>query len=66
MARRELTRAEAEERAALVGYLRRLLNQFDDREAPWGEDALAKASAEEIERLVGVTMAVISQEATGQ
>lgn len=59
-------RSRERERAALVGYLRRLLNQFDDREAPWGEDALAKASAEEIERLVGVTMAVISQEATGQ
>ena len=30
------------------------------------EDALAKASAEEIERLVGVTMTVLSQEATGR
>jgi two-component system cell cycle response regulator len=59
-------RSRERERAALVGYLRRLLNTFDDREAPWGEDALARASAEEIERLVGVTMAVISQEATGQ
>lgn len=66
--RGELTahRSRERERAALIGYLRRLLNTFDDREAPWGEDALARASAEEIERLVGVTMAVISQEATGQ
>ena len=54
------------ERAALVGYLRRLLDAFADRDGPWTEDALAKASAEEIERLVGVTMAVLSQEATGR
>src|SRR5690606_95983 len=59
-------RTREKERAALVGYLRRLLEQFAERETPWGEDALARASAEEIERLVGVTMAVISQEATGR
>lgn len=59
-------RSRERERAALVGYLRRLLDEFSDRESPWGEDALAKASAEEIERLVGVTMAVLAQEATGR
>ncbi|HEX6643806.1 MAG TPA: GAF domain-containing protein [Gemmatimonadales bacterium] len=59
-------RSRERERTALIGYMRRLLDQFEARETPWGEDALAKASAEEIERLVGVTMAVISQEATGQ
>jgi GAF domain-containing protein len=59
-------RSRERERAALVGYLRRLLDAFADRDGPWSEDALAKASAEEIERLVGVTMAVLSQEATGR
>jgi GAF domain-containing protein len=54
------------ERVALVGYLRRLLDTFAEREGPWGEDALARASAEEIDRLVGVTMAVLAQEATGR
>lgn len=59
-------RGRERERAALVGYLRRLLDTFADREGPWDESALARASAEEMERLVGVTMAVLSQEATGR
>ena len=59
-------RSRERERAALVGYLRRLLDAFADREGPWAEDSLARASTEEIDRLVGVTMAVLSQEATGR
>ncbi|HET8762420.1 MAG TPA: GAF domain-containing protein [Gemmatimonadales bacterium] len=59
-------RGRERERAALIGYLRRLLDTFADREGPWGESVLARASAEEIERLVGVTMAVVAQEATGR
>ncbi|HET8634173.1 MAG TPA: GAF domain-containing protein [Gemmatimonadales bacterium] len=59
-------RGRERERAALIGYLRRLLDTFSDREGPWDESVLARASAEEIERLVGVTMAVVAQEATGR
>ena len=51
------------ERAAMLGFLRRLLDEHAAREGPWGEGALGKASAEEMDRLVGVAMAVISQEA---
>ena len=51
------------ERAALVGFLRRLLDRHAEEEGPWEEGVLGKAGAEEIERLVGVAMAVIAQEA---
>lgn len=51
------------ERAAMLGFLRRLLDEYASREGPWGEGALGKSSAEEMDRLVGVAMAVISQEA---
>ncbi len=54
------------ERVALFGFLRRLLDAFAEKEGPWGEGALANASAEEIERLVGVAMTVLAQEATGR
>jgi len=51
------------ERVALIGFLRRLLDEFAAREGPWGEGILARASAEEIERLVGVALTVLQQEA---
>ena len=59
-------RRRERERVALVGYLRRLLDAFAAKDGPWGESALAQASADEIERLVGVTMTVLAQEATGR
>ena len=59
-------RRRERERVALVGYLRRLLEAFAAKDGPWGESALAHASADEIERLVGVTMTVLAQEATGR
>ena len=59
-------RSRERERVALVGYLRRLLEAFAERDGPWAEGVLARASAEEIERLVGVTMTVLAQEATGR
>lgn len=59
-------RRRERERVALVGYLRRLLDAFAAKDGPWGESALAHASADEIERLVGVTMTVLAQEATGR
>lgn len=54
------------ERAALVGFLRRLLDAFAMKEEPWGEGALSRASTGEVDRLVGVAMTVLSQEAAGR
>lgn len=54
------------ERVALFAFLRRLLDTFGDREGAWGEALLPRASADEIERLVGVAMAVIQEEAKGR
>lgn len=59
-------RAQERERAALVGFLRRLLDEFSVRQGPWSEGALAAASAEELDRLVGVAMAVLAREAEGR
>jgi GAF domain-containing protein len=59
-------RAADRERAALVGFLRRLLDAFTTKEEPWGEGALARASTAEVDRLVGVAMTVLSQEAAAR
>lgn len=59
-------RSRERERVALIGFLRRLLDAFAEKDGPWGEGALARASAEEIERMVGVAMTVLAQEATGR
>ena len=50
-------------RAALLNFIRRLLEEADHGAGPWNEGALGRASAEEIDRLVSVAMAVIAQEA---
>jgi GAF domain-containing protein len=55
------------ERVALLAFLRRLLDAFGlQREGAWGEGLLPKASADELDRLVGVAMAVIQEEAKGR
>ena len=54
------------ERVALLAFLRRLLDIFEQREAISGEGLLPKASADELDRLVGVAMAVIQEEAKGR
>src|SRR3990172_1457018 len=54
------------ERVALLSFLRRLMETFGQREGAWGEALLPRASAEELDRLVGVAMAVIQEEAKGQ
>jgi two-component system sensor histidine kinase ChiS len=51
------------ERAAMVGFLRRLLERFTDKEEPWGDGELVRGGTEEVDRLVGVAMTVLSQEA---
>ncbi|HEX4351453.1 MAG TPA: GAF domain-containing protein [Polyangiales bacterium] len=51
---------------ALLGFLRRLLDRYASSEShAWAETLLAKASDEELERLVGVTLQVIEEEAKG-
>jgi GAF domain-containing protein len=54
------------ERVALLSFLRRLMETFGRSDGAWGEGLLPKASAEELDRLVGVALAVIQEEAKGQ
>ena len=54
------------ERVALLAFLRRLLDAFGGREGAWAEGLLPRASADELDRLVGVAMAVIQEEAKGR
>lgn len=55
------------ERAALLLFLRRLLAAYSDRDhTRGGDEILAEASGEEVERLVGVALTVVSQEAGGR
>lgn len=54
------------ERVALVSFLRRLLDAFGGREGAWAEALLPRASSDELDRLVGVAMAVIQEEAKGR
>ncbi len=54
------------ERVALLSFFRRLLDAFGTREGAWGEGLLPRASAEELDRLVSVAMAVIQEEAKGR
>ena len=58
-------RAELQ-RIALVSFLRRLLDRYAKaEEQAWAETLLPNASDEELERLVGVAMQVLQEEAKG-
>lgn len=52
------------ERLVMLGFLQRLLGAFTARDTE-GEESLSQTSAQELERLVGVTLAVIAEEAKG-
>ena len=52
------------ERLFILGYLQRLLGAFAARDGE-AQDALSNASAQELDRLVGVTLAVVAEEAKG-
>src|SRR2546425_10130715 len=54
------------ERVALLAFLRRLMEAFGQREGAWAEGLLPRASADELDRLVGVALAVIQEEAKGR
>ena len=59
-------RAADLERIALVAFLRRLLDRYAESESHvWAETLLARASDEELGRLVGVALGVIREEAKG-
>jgi two-component system cell cycle response regulator len=60
-----LTRRTDFERIALVGFLRRLLDAWVNREGAWGEGVLSRTSGEELDRLVDVAMTVVEEEAKG-
>src|SRR6185503_6347960 len=60
------TRRMELERVALLSFLRRLVDAFGQREGAWAEGLLPRASADELDRLVGVAMAVIQEEAKGR
>ena len=54
------------QRIAMLAYLRRLLDTYaQTQEHVWAETLLPKASDDELERLVGVTLNVIAEEAKG-
>lgn len=54
------------ERVALLAFLRRLLDRYAaSEEHVWAETMLPKASDEELERLVGVALKVVGEEAKG-
>jgi GAF domain-containing protein len=62
---KEQRRSELQ-RIALVSFLRRLLDRYAATEDHmWSETLLPKASDEELERLVGVALHVIEEEAKG-
>jgi GAF domain-containing protein len=52
------------ERLVMLAYLQRLLGAFTARDVE-AEEALSETSAKELERLVGVTLAVVAEEAKG-
>jgi len=53
------------QRAALITYLQRLLDAFAERDRAALDQLLPNASAAELQRLVGVTMTVLAEEAKG-
>ena len=65
-AKTESTRTADLERVALLAFLRRMLDRYAAAEEHvWAETMLPKASDEELDRLVGVAMKVIGEEAKG-
>lgn len=65
-AKTESTRTADLERVALLAFMRRMLDRYAAAEEHvWAETMLPKASDEELDRLVGVAMKVIGEEAKG-
>jgi hypothetical protein len=60
----EEARRRVQEQAALIGFLRRLLAVYPPQSEE--EPGLAQGVSSELERLVGVAQAVLSQESTSR
>ena len=62
----EVARQSELQRIALVAFMRRLLDRFTSADDHiWAETLLPKASDEELDRMVGVTMKVLAEESRG-
>src|SRR5690348_6873604 len=62
----EVQRRSERQRIAMIAFVRRLLDRYATSEDHmWAETLLPKASDEELERLVGVAMKVLEEEAQG-
>jgi GAF domain-containing protein len=62
----EVQRRSELQRIAMIAFVRRLLDRYATSEDHmWAETLLPKASDEELERLVGVAMKVLEEEAQG-
>jgi two-component system, sensor histidine kinase ChiS len=62
----EVARQAELQRVALIGFMRRLLDRFTSADDHvWAETLLPKASDEELDRMVGVTMQVLAEESRG-
>jgi two-component system, sensor histidine kinase ChiS len=60
----EATERIQKERLIVLGYLQRLIGAFTARDQE-AQEALSNTSSQELERLVGVTLAVVAEEAKG-
>jgi hypothetical protein len=54
------------QRLALIAYLQRLMNAFTAHDKASLEQLLSETAAGELDRLVGVTMTVLAEEAKGR
>ena len=55
----------ARRRIALVGFMKRLFDAYAKDDQKWGESRLARTSAEELDRLVEIALAVFAEESKG-
>jgi GAF domain-containing protein len=62
----EAARRAERERIALIGYLRRLMDAVAERPGHQSEEQLGRTVADELDRLVDITMAVLAEEGKGR
>jgi hypothetical protein len=62
----EAARRAERERIALIGFLRRLMGSVAERHGHQTEEQLGKTVADELDRLVDITMAVLAEEGKGR
>jgi GAF domain-containing protein len=62
----EAARRTERERLAFIGYLRRIMGAVTERHGQHAEEQLGRTVAEELDRLVDITMAVLAEEGKGR